>query len=618
MLKPNRQARSRVRASLARCAPGALALSTLAGCSNPLGPIDADYGNQPPLSRLRSVERLDRAKFSEQTVPKDAEPPTPGAPYVTPITNAPKFDLTLEQARAAVLTNNLDLKVALVDPLISDENLRAQEAKFEAVFRPLATYRDSNNPTLDVTTPNEEQQWNIGGGVDVPLRSGGTASVDLLESRVDTPNPFFTLNKSWNASLTFALSQPLARNAGRRVNTYSIRIANYDSSITQAQTKLEVIRQLAAADRSYWRLYAAREALRVRQQQYEVAVDQLGRAQRRVAAGDAPELEVTRAQSGAASQLESIIQAEKTLLDTQRDIKRLLNIPGLDMESSTAVVPTTPPDPVQFAFNAPDLANFAVENRMEMLELELRLAQDFSTIEYNKNQALPQFVLDFAYSIPGLGGTFYAANQQMSEAQFSSWSVGISGQIPIGNEAAKARVQQAILTRLQRLSTKDARRIAIRQEVLASVTSINAAWQRILASRQAVVLAARTLEGEQRQFDAGARTSSDVLDAAARLADEQTNEIRALTEYQIAQVDLAFATGTLLGAAKVDWQPLDPRIGQPNGGDPTPMAFPPYPDPAKVMTPAQREQLNKEMDAVRAEGAGGADVPVSPPAKPVE
>jgi hypothetical protein len=53
----------------------------------------------------------------------------------------------------------------------------------------------------------------------------------------------------------------------------------------------------------------------------------------------------------------------------------------------------------------------------------------------------------------------------------------------------------------------------------------------------------------------GSRTSTDVLNAAASLADSQSSEIRALADYQIAQIDLAFATGTLLGAAKVEWQP---------------------------------------------------------------
>ena len=35
------------------------------------------------------------------------------------------------------------------------------------------------------------------------------------------------------------------------------------------------------------------------------------------------------------------------------------------------------------------------------------------------------------------------------------------------------------------------------------------------------------------------------------------SEIAALTQYQIAQVDLAYATGTILGSAKVQWQPTD-------------------------------------------------------------
>jgi outer membrane protein len=66
-----------------------------------------------------------------------------------------------------------------------------------------------------------------------------------------------------------------------------------------------------------------------------------------------------------------------------------------------------------------------------------------------------------------------------------------------------------------------------------------------------VVLAARTLEGEQRQFEVGLRTSTDVLGASTRLADARSREVRALADWQIGLVDLAFATGTTLGGAKV-------------------------------------------------------------------
>ena len=562
----------------------------LASCASPLSSIDADYRPRPPVERLRSVEPLDRDRYATPIAP--ASVPVVGERYTSRFVGLTEVPLKLEDARAAVLENNLDLRIALVDPLISSQTLRAEEAKFELVFRPSIGVRDVNQPTLDTTSANQQKTVNFGAGVDVPLRTGGRASVDFTQDRSQTNNPFFALNTSYDSALTFSLSQPLLRNAGRRANTYSIRVAALNLDITQARTKLEIIRQIAAADRSYWRTYAAARALGVRQTQYELGLALIARAKRRVSAGDAAQLEVTRAESGAATQLEQIILAEKSLRDQQREIKRLLNIRGLEMETRSVVTIATDPDPVHFEFDGAGLANLGVSNRMEMLELELQLAQDYSAIEYSKNQALPLFTLDFSYSIPGLGASYGDSLDQIGETRFRTWQASIRGQIPIGNEAAKAGIQKAILTRLQRLSSKEARALSIRQEVLGAVDALDAAWQRILAARQSVILAARTLEGEQRQFDAGARTSTDVLNAAARLADEQTSEIRALADYQIAQVDLAFATGTLLGATKIDWRPFDPRISQPAGGDPTPFNFPHYDDPATQRTPvdAQRER----------------------------
>ena len=53
----------------------------------------------------------------------------------------------------------------------------------------------------------------------------------------------------------------------------------------------------------------------------------------------------------------------------------------------------------------------------------------------------------------------------------------------------------------------------------------------------------------------GLRTSTDVLEAAARLAFAQSREIQALAAYEISQVDIAFATGNLIGRSSVFWSP---------------------------------------------------------------
>ena len=79
-----------------------------------------------------------------------------------------------------------------------------------------------------------------------------------------------------------------------------------------------------------------------------------------------------------------------------------------------------------------------------------------------------------------------------------------------------------------------------------------------MANRQRTVLAARNLRAEEHQFELGLRTSTDVLDGQTRLGDAQSAEISSLVDYQIAQVDLAYATGTLLGAARVEWEPIVP------------------------------------------------------------
>jgi outer membrane protein TolC len=92
-------------------------------------------------------------------------------------------------------------------------------------------------------------------------------------------------------------------------------------------------------------------------------------------------------------------------------------------------------------------------------------------------------------------------------------------------------------------------------EVLNAADQVEANWQRVLASRENAALARRVYEAERRQFELGMRTSTDVLDAQAKYSDAQLLEIQALAEYQIALVDLAYATGTVLSEAKVEWSP---------------------------------------------------------------
>lgn len=148
--------------------------------------------------------------------------------------------------------------------------------------------------------------------------------------------------------------------------------------------------------------------------------------------------------------------------------------------------------------------------------------------------------------------------------------------------------------------------------MLNAIDTSEAAWQRVIAARQSVILNTRALQAEQRQFDVGASTSTNVLDAATRLAESQLQEINAITDYSIAQVDLAFATGTLLGQTRVDLSIPD----RPNPEQPAPKEEIKGEGEAKpIPGPALLELFGKKVaDDARSRNAKEADQPPTPPA----
>ena len=79
-------------------------------------------------------------------------------------------ELTIEEVRRDALANNLDLQVQLFAPTIASENLKAERAKFEAVFTTDANYSKADSPTI---TPKiagtESKSMSVTPGLRLPL-----------------------------------------------------------------------------------------------------------------------------------------------------------------------------------------------------------------------------------------------------------------------------------------------------------------------------------------------------------------------------------------------------------------------------------------------------------------
>lgn len=532
-------------------------LIVVGGCQN-VGklprPIAERVRRTTETTQQLSLEEI--ATNTPQTVDTALEKQRQKQRFLTPSIEADRWPATIAEAREMVLENNLQLDVIRVDPTIAATRISEEEAKFDATILVNVSREREDLPRIDdelVPRTRDAQQnrlFKYEAGIDVPLITGGRSTLRMPFSKKSLDDP--TKPNQYLNAAEFTLTQPLLRNAGVETNVASIRIERFAAAVVAANTQLAAMRVLADSEKAYWRVYGAWRTLEIRREQYDQAVKNLEFVKTLVDEGQKPEIEVVRAQVGVAEQMERLIVAETNLRLRQRDLKRALNEPALPLENDVFVVPQTEPLLLQFEFDREQLVDRAMANRLELLQIELQLAADAVTIDFARNQTLPNFVLDYQYTFINRGNGLTDAFEENVQGERAGWAVALRGEIPVTNERAKSRLRRAVLQRNQRLATRAQRELIIRQEVLDSADVLRQNWQRILAARQNVIVAKVNYDAELIQFREGLRTQTEVLESLNRLGDAQSREVNAIVDYQIAQIDLAFAAGTLLGYAKVD------------------------------------------------------------------
>ncbi len=533
----------------------------------------ADYAGQAPNDLQQSLEQF---KQKNQNLSIDLQQALKDNPNQTPVlaksNQQDALTFSISDIRARALKNNLAIEVAKVDPLIAAAGLRQEQAKFDNIIFAYARQTNRDSPRISGDNVefnslnndlNKEQvklntleqntrNLDIAAGVRVPLRTGGTVVLSSPLENKRNQGQFDT--NEYRSALRFSISQPLLRNAGTQVNEASIRIADFDAQAVNLRTKLQAIRIIAATDKAYWGIYEAWAQLDVRKQQYELALQNLNMVRRRVEEGLTAAIETNRAEIGVADRMEALIVAETNLKLAQRQLRFFMNELDPQASAQEMINPATQPQLLKYEFDREKLLQDAMTGRLELLELELRLAADAVNIDFMKNQTLPLFTLDYQYgALSNTAGNFGNSYNNILNGRFNDWSIGLNFEMPFTNEANLARLENAIQQRNKRLATKQLQSLTVKKEILDALDQVENHWQRILAARQQVVIAGVNYEAELKQFNEGLRTMTEVLETLTRLGEAQIKEIRAVTDYQIAMVDLAYATGTLIGYSGVDF-----------------------------------------------------------------
>ncbi|NLA74802.1 MAG: hypothetical protein GX846_04935, partial [Deltaproteobacteria bacterium] len=140
-----------------------------------------------PEEKVRQIDMMDLKKVEQtketKVVPAESEPGD--------------ITLSLAECRAFTLENNLDLRVQLINPSIASEEVNQEEAKFEAIYSGKIEYNNTDMPQSSLLDGTGINQHIANIGVNMPLRTGGTLSFNIVDSRRKETSVWTLLNPSY-------------------------------------------------------------------------------------------------------------------------------------------------------------------------------------------------------------------------------------------------------------------------------------------------------------------------------------------------------------------------------------------------------------------------------------
>jgi outer membrane protein len=174
---------------------------------------------------------------------------------------------------------------------------------------------------------------------------GTDMSVTFNNSRTVTDQTTTTLSPQLNSSFRFQLSQHLLQGFGFTPNTRFIRIANNNRLIADTAFRLQVITTIDQIENIYWDLVYAFENLKVQQDALAFAQKTLSDTQRQIGAGVSAPLQLASAQSTVANDQQALILAQTNLELQQLLMKNALSRTLVDHTLDEAqVIPTSTMD----------------------------------------------------------------------------------------------------------------------------------------------------------------------------------------------------------------------------------------------------------------------------------
>ena len=451
------------------------------------------------------------------------------------------LSLTLQETIETVLKNNISISVQSYNSKINEQFIFEKEADFDPTvdfeFTVGEETRQSASTLADSKTRDLDYDWDF--SVSQKFVTGGDYELTMDNNKNQSSSSRTSLNPIYSSDLALTVTQPLLKDFGIDLNKREIYIAKNDQKISDHQFTEKVIATIAETENIYWDLVFSIEDLKVKETSLQRARDLEKQVKAQVDVGTLAELEILQAKSNVASREERLLNAQNLIDDNGDNLKSILNFSFDSEEGLKEIIPADSPVFEPGAENSLEEAlKTALIHRPDLLAKKMELENRNIEAKYNENQTLPTLDLVGSLGLNGLSGDSSTKNgsydSALSEAfstDFRLWQFGINLSYPLGNRAAKSKLAIKRLEVAQLLlNIKDLEKTIV-VEVREAHRQIKTDIKRVQATRVARKFAEEKLNAEEKKFKVGLSTSFNVLEFQEDLAEEQSNEIKAVIDY---------------------------------------------------------------------------------------
>jgi outer membrane protein TolC len=499
-----------------------------------------------------------------------------GDPTSAQAQRTPGQPLSLDQAIALGLRNNLDVEVNRFTPYVGELGAEAAWGAYDPTFEGRVQYDDTTTRNTFGLNPvavntNDLLGGTAGIGALIPYWGAGI-NISFDGRRSTTNSAIQSLNPQYDSGLTIGGTVPLMRGliwnqAWTQVKTSRL---SYDADLDNFTTSvMDTVQTIIS---SYWNLVATKEQVRVAEKSLESNQALLDQTRTQYDVGVVSKVEVVQAEAGVANSEFNLIVAQNSYNNAQDAL--IAAVLGDRLQAATTLI-FDPTDSPAFSTVDPIDLNAAVatafSNRPELAAAQRRLDQGEIQLKFAKNQRLPQLDLNVSYRTAGTQGfqnpSLFNVNTGQPAAPGTINPVGpfpdtfdsyyTSGgpqdlramavvSIPLGNISGRKNVS---ISRIQ-LRQANSQITQLKQQIIVNVRSaargMLAAAQGVEAAERGRIAAEEQLRAEKIRLEHGESTPFDVLQRESQLVTAESQKIAALQSFRNSQATLERQQGTIL------------------------------------------------------------------------